>query len=341
MGWKGTLRSIEAASRRAERESRRKQRELAQKQLELSRMQGLQDTYLAAAVFENHLNVITSVHKECGEPIDWQAIASMPEPSEPQRLSYNEAKARASAEQYTPSFAERLQRKVEHKRAELAADIEAAKERDDLDYQQRLDQYRQEIHDWQINRKIAEGILVGRADAYMEAIQQLSPSAELGELGSSFGFRIENDDASLIEVTVRVNEDTVIPRQTVTALKSGKISRKDMPKTRFWALYQDYICGAALRIARELFALVPTEMVIVTALGQVLNMQTGHMEEQPILSVAMPRTTIEQLNFDLLDPSDSMQNFVHNMKFYKTKGFVPVDRLNAADFRRVSGDEEE
>ena len=44
MGWKGTLRSIEAAQRRAERESRRRQRELEKQQKQLEKMQ---ENYLA------------------------------------------------------------------------------------------------------------------------------------------------------------------------------------------------------------------------------------------------------------------------------------------------------
>ncbi len=54
------------------------------------------------------------------------------------------------------------------------------------------------------------------------------------------------------------------------------------------------------------------------------------MEEQPILSVAIPRNTIDGLNLDTIDPSDSMGNFVQNMDFNKTTGFrvsVKIDRV--------------
>lgn len=116
-------------------------------------------------------------------------------------------------------------------------------------------------------------------------------------------------------------------------LKSGKLSVKDMPKTKYFQLYQDYVCGSAIRLARELFALLPTDMVIVNVLGEVLNTKTGHLEESPILSVAIPRETLQKLNFDMLDPSDSMENFVHNMKFMKTKGFNPVDKIDKSKFQ--------
>ncbi len=132
---------------------------------------------------------------------------------------------------------------------------------------------------------------------------------------------------------MKVNSEEVIPNEVKTQLKSGKLSVKPMSKTRFYELYQDYICGGVLRVARELFALLPVEFVIVTAVGELLNTKTGYLDEQPILSVIIPRDTINRLNFDLLDPSDSMENFSHNMKFYKTKGFQVVQKLSPSDLR--------
>ena len=95
-----------------------------------------------------------------------------------------------------------------------------------------------------------------------------------------------------------------------------------MPKSRFFELYQDYVCGAALRVGRELLALLPVDMVLAHGTSEVLNSVTGHIEEATILSVAMPRATMDRLNLSALDPSDSMTNFVHHMDFKKTKGFA-------------------
>ena len=100
-----------------------------------------------------------------------------------------------------------------------------------------------------------------------------------------------------------------------------------MPKTRFYELYQDYVCGCVLRVARELFALLPIETSIITAVTPLLNSKTGHMEDQEILSAVIPRKTTEVLDFRYLDPSDSLENFVHNMNFRKTKGFAAVKTI--------------
>ena len=102
-----------------------------------------------------------------------------------------------------------------------------------------------------------------------------------------------------------------------------------MPKGEFFTIYQDYVCGAALRAANELFALLPIDMVFVTAVDDLLNTSTGHKEEQPILSVAIPRGTLDSLNLSNIDPSDAMTNFVHNMIFKKTKGFEAVEKVTS------------
>lgn len=100
-----------------------------------------------------------------------------------------------------------------------------------------------------------------------------------------------------------------------------------MSKSKFNELYQDHICSSVIRIARELFAHLPLEFVRINAMAEVLNSATGHIENQPILSAILPPETINKLNLETIDPSDSMKNFAHNMKFSKTKGFDVIKKV--------------
>jgi len=334
MGWKGTLRSIQAAQRRAERDARRRQRELLWQQTELHKMSIFYQARFEVESYENLIEVLTSVHKDCGETWDWQAIAEAPAPTEPKAGSENERLARATLNAYEPSLRDKLFRRTELRRAELEADIADAQERDRREHKKEMADYEVLCQEWEMNRTIAKGILSGDGNAYVEAIRQVSPFSEIGELGSSVSFRIDDDDTSFIEATLRVNDHEALPRERKRLLKSGKLSVSEMPKTQFWALYQDYVCGAVLRVARELFALLPLDMVLVTATSEILNTQTGHLEEKPILSVAVPRETLDRFNFDLIDPSDSIGNFMHNMKFNRTRGFEPVAAISPGDIKR-------
>ncbi len=80
-------------------------------------------------------------------------------------------------------------------------------------------------------------------------------------------------------------------------------------------------------IARDMFAILPVQNVIVHAVDNVLNTSTGHNEDITILSVNYDRIKLNKLNFATIDPSNSMQNFIHNMKFLKTSGFKSVSRV--------------
>lgn len=137
---------------------------------------------------------------------------------------------------------------------------------------------------------------------------------------------------------LHVNGEHVIPYEAKTLLKNGKLSVKPVPKGRFYEIYQDYVCCGVLRVAREFYALLPADMLIVTAMTDLLNTKTGHFEEQSILSAVIPRKTLDRLNFETLDPSDSMANFLHRMDFKKTKGFAAIEPITPDILNSLSGD---
>ena len=89
--------------------------------------------------------------------------------------------------------------------------------------------------------------------------------------------------------------------------------------------------GVALKVAGDSFQMLPLDEVYVTCENEMLNSSTGHKEPTPILSVQFVRKTFEQLNLKAIDPSDSMANFNHAMKFSKTKGFLEVTPLLESD----------
>ena len=83
MGYKGVLRSMAAAQRRQEREAKRQQREFERQRKQLEKMQLFEQARFEVEEFENYIEVITSVQKECGPAWDWEAIQNRPAPKEP------------------------------------------------------------------------------------------------------------------------------------------------------------------------------------------------------------------------------------------------------------------
>ena len=329
MGWKGTLRSLQAAARRADREAQRRQRELERQRAQIAKMEALARATYEVQVYENYIDVLLSVHKECSNTWNWEEIRSASPPVEPVKSHERESSAQQKLDRFEPGFFDRLFGRTESKRAKLSKAVEDARRKDEGEYKEALQTYRQEYAGWEEARDLARRILTGDLEAYEETIRETDPFSDISELGSSISCRAAN--SRLVEAALRVKAEDVVPSETKSLLKSGKVSVKKMPKTKYFELYQDYVCGCVLRVARELMALLPIEMVIVTAWARLLNAQTGHMEDHPIVTVTIPRDTLERLNCDLIDPSDSMANFVHRMVFKKTKGFSAVQALTPGD----------
>jgi hypothetical protein len=176
-----------------------------------------------------------------------------------------------------------------------------------------------ESHDMHL---MAKRVLEKDIDAYFIVIDEFRPLDDLVEFGSSFEFG--TDDKNEIHVTFEINAIKVIPEKALSLTKTGKLSEKAMSKTAYYDLLQDYVCSCALRIARDMFALLPVRDVYVHVFENRLNSSTGHEEKLVILPARYDLPTVNHLNFDQLDPSDALTNFQHAMSFKKTKGFEEV-----------------
>jgi hypothetical protein len=325
MGWKGALRSINAARNRAERESVTRHRQLQRLQATFDKLEAHQQALQEMACFVSLLARLTSIHRECGERVDWRKLKNAPSPAQPQHSRQGEQAAQHALSSYQPSWLDRLIGRVERKQRDLTEAVERAKREDTALHEQVLANFRVATTEWQETVQLAERILSLDPEAFGEAVAEMSPLQELEELGSNLQFQFHPQ--GVIEATLRVQADSVIPKESKSVLKSGKLSVKKMPTGEYWELYQDYVAGAVLRVARELDALLPAGMLVVTAVADLLNTSTGYVEEQPILSVQVPPASLARLNFATLDASDGLRNFVHRMDFRRSKGLGAIEPL--------------
>lgn len=265
-------------------------------------------------LFENKCEMLKSIHKECDDPVDWTEILNSQPPYQPGEPGLKEKKALEEYNAYKPGFFEKLFKKDEQKQKKLSEQIEKAKKKDEQDYRE----WKELVH-------LAEKVLNGDIDAYFSVLEEMDPLGDLSEFGS--GFEFSTDDPSYMEVEFDVHSDQTIPKEEKKLTKTGKLSTKQMTKTKYYELQQDYVCSCTLRIARDLFALLPLKTVLIHAYDEQLDTTTGHMKKAVILSIKIEREILNSLNFDLIDCSDAMTNFPHHMKFLKTKGFVPVEKI--------------
>jgi hypothetical protein len=318
MGYKATIRAMEAAQRRQQRDAQKRQRELERQNKEQIKRSAIEQARLEVETHENKLEVLLSVHKQQGEVWDWVALASSLPPPCPKRNSNHELKTRQLMLVSTSQQKE--------------AAIEQARLQDEQAFQEAIQTYSSEKAEHEKLKGLAFRILAQEHHAYIEALVELSPLREISDLGSLLHFTVHN--ATLIGCEIKVNSSQIIPTEVITLTASEKLSVKPMPRGRFHEIYQDYVCGCMLRVAREVFAMLPVETVLVTVLADLLDSRTGQIAEQPVLSAAMPRTVIARLNFDHLDPSEALENFRHRGDFKATRksgGFQPITPLMPAD----------
>ena len=274
--------------------------------------------------FNNAVKDLVTLHCICREEIDWKSISET-KLTEPKREKMLEKTAQNRLNRYRPNkFLKTvgidkivllyLKKKVDH-----------AKKKDEETYRKAMKEYQEEIEYLTKVQPIAARIMNGDTSSYTEVIDDFGDFRNIPLIGKDITFKVLNEKAIQSDLT-SIGEDK-IPTESARVLKSGKISTRKLTKTKFYELYQDHICSSALRVARELFAILPINYVIVNVYDNVLNTSTGQLNSEVILSVKIPRSSLNSLNFELLDPSDSLKNFMHEINFSKTKGFKAAKKI--------------
>lgn len=315
MGWRGTLRSVGAAVRAAERDAQRRHKAALKEQM-------ISDAADAVDSWENYIDELLTVHVNLADEIDWNAIANTPKPSEPVRK--NDSEAKAKLESYKPSFMDKMFGQAEKKRVRLQDILAGAPEKDDETYRKAMANYEAALAEWKADTELAHKLVAGEADAIRQVIEEFQSLSKESLIGSALNFRMSE---GRIHAVVQVHTDEIIPSFRRKQLASGKLSESKMPVGQFNELYQDYVCSVALKVAGDLFRILPQTEVFVTCESEMLDTATGHKKPTPVLSVQFVQETFMRLNLESIDPSDSMSNFNHNMRFAKTKGFAPIEPL--------------
>jgi hypothetical protein len=294
--------------------SYQRQTELNRLQKEKEKLQELQRNSLEVELFENRLEMIKSIHKECDGFVDWQDIINTEPPFLKGHPGPLEQKALHELQNYRPGFIANVFNQEEKRVHELRNKVLEARTKDEEQFQE-----------WSLLTETAAKVLNGDLDTYFEVIKEFAPLDDLSEFGSGFEFFLE--EPHTMEVEFDVQTKNIVPTEFKTLTSTGKVSVKNMPISKYYDIQQDYVCSCVLRIARDMFALLPLNTIIIHALDSQLDTSTGHNEKIVVLSVKIDKNTLNRLNFETIDCSDSMVNFEHKMNFRKTKGFAPVEKI--------------
>ena len=277
--------------------------------------------------FKQEIERLSTIHTRCSESIYWERIKSKSPPRSPHKMNSLEKSAQEALDDYRPGFFDRFFKLEEKRKKKYLKAIEEAKQKDEEIYQQKIENYEKKHTEWKNKRDLADRILNKDPKAFEDVVKKNICNFE--DIGNAkYYFQGFGEELSIYEVEARIDTNKAIPSFEIIRLDSGRIKQRDMPKKRSNELLQMYLCGSIIRIARELFALLPLKFVIVNCRENRLNTQTGHMEDVTILSVIFPRKEFNNLNFKRINPFDAMKNFEHRIDFKITKGFLPIQEFN-------------
>lgn len=184
---------------------------------------------------------------------------------------------------------------------------------------------------WQADINLAKSIMHKDSDTYLEVIQEYSTLNDISAYGSDFEFGVDEKDILSCRFEVKIKD--VVPTFGYKQNEDGSIVDCNLRKTEFNDLAQDYVCSCSIRIAREVFALLPVDFVLVSAEEEFFDSSTGNNQQVTILSILFIRDGFENINFERIDPSDFCARFKQNMSFTKTNGFKPVDEIDLNDIK--------
>jgi hypothetical protein len=341
-----------------EREAIRTQKELARQEKEYARLSELEQAAFEVKQHENYIDRLLSIHKDCCDEYNWIELEKTQPPTQPNFRKKPELKEISDIhdgekyyqnfiDTYQPNFFEKLfgadRRKIkkwlkllENTRIEDADKTLNAKEQAKKDFASDFENWKKECEQLKTKYEndyeeyvglinLAKSINQGDLSSYAHIIEEVDPFNEISDFGSEVEFTICSK--TKVKASIQIHNDTVIPKQSKSLLKSGKLSIKDMPIGKFNEIYQDYVCSVSIRVARDIFSVIPVGEIIVTAKGNCLNKSNGKIENMPLLSVLFIRDTMNNINFGAIDPSDTMKNFKCNMSFKKSQGMDSVKEL--------------
>lgn len=262
--------------------------------------------------YNAHVNMLTSVHLESEDFVDWHEFL-IESSNFNEEVGPNGLQVKKEIELFNPSWRDKLFNRTEARKSIMNKKLDEARVLDQALFEEKI-----EI------KELAKRVIAYDKEAWISALEKYNPFEDITNLGSKVVVKV-NEKKELV-VNLIIGNEQVVPKEVLTLTSTKKLSKKEMLKTRYLLLYQDYVCSCVIRIAREVFAILPAEKV------QINVYDFSQADEPPIkgciLSTIIERNNLDNIIFEAIDCSETIETFQHNMKYLKTKGFRIVEEIS-------------
>jgi|GEM_PF-5978034 len=290
MGWKGTIRSYNAAAKRNQREAiRRKKTELAQQAFDLVQRH------------EALIESLLTFHHRVTNPIDWD----IDKPIKQKKTCAKEIIAKKKYDNFRPNFLHKLLGNEVIAKENLRKRIDTAKISDQKDYEDNLRKYEEDLTSWQEFQEKKTSLINRNLKNIKSIIEEINPFHELAEHGLTV-YLIK--DQELI-IKCKMGSMDFMQFYNAKYMKSGKVKTVKMGKRNAREHAEDVCSSIALKLARESFNILPIKSLIVSIVTDHRDKSTGKLIESTIYKAKIKRKELENIEFEYIDPSSCLENF--------------------------------
>jgi len=295
------------------------------------RAAALEHAARAVDEYERQLCTLLNVHRSRAPTADWETIASALTPPEPVPCTARTLAAEEAFESYSPGFIARVTGYGARRRLALYKRFRDAEAADVAENAARVAEWRAAATTLDARRAFARRIVARDMSAFALVVAERFPLAALTALGVRSDVRVLAP--WMAEVTLDVIED-VVPRTELALRASGALSSRPFAPSKRNEIYRELVCGSALRAAREVFAALPLDTIVVHVRYAIPTWPDEPPPKELILSVVFSRTALDGLELELA-AHEAIRGFDHRLRFKRTAGFTTVEPIEADSLKPV------
>ena len=103
---------------------------LARQQKEIAKQEELERARYEVQVYENKIDLIHSIHKECDDHFDWFDISRSKHPHHTKEIGFHELEAQEKLTSFKPSMIQKMLKTTDKEEEKLRQEVSLAKEKD-------------------------------------------------------------------------------------------------------------------------------------------------------------------------------------------------------------------
>lgn len=167
-------------------------------------------------------------------------------------------------------------------------------------------------------KQVYAQLRAGDDSTLMRVIKSQQKLSAIHKLGRGLGFTVEKGQ---VHAVLALHKQSIVPDFEFKHMPSGKLVETKMPKETAFRIYRAHASSAMLKVASDLFRLVPTKNIVVTAIAPCSVPDSKYDEDWPVYSVNFLRKHVLQMDMAQVDPVVSVRAFQHVERFQPSQGF--------------------